>query len=58
MMTNQLARLSEFSDLAVGNESYEVLANRIKDMLRDPIKQKRFIPYLKNLGFKAKANQD
>lgn len=54
MFGNQLAKLSEFSDLAVGNESYEVLANRIKDMLRDPIKQKRFIPYLKNLGFKAK----
>lgn len=58
MFGNQLARLPEFSGLAVGNESYEVLASRIKDMLRDPLQQKRFIPYLKNLGFKAKANQD
>ena len=29
---NQLARLSELSHLAVGNESYDALANRIKDM--------------------------
>lgn len=56
MFGNQLARLPELSDLAIGNESYEVLASRIKDMLRDPLHQKRFIPYLRNLGFKA--NQD
>ena len=48
---NQLARLSELSHLAVGNESYDALANRIKDMLKDEKKQKQFIPHLKNLGF-------
>jgi plasmid replication initiation protein len=48
---NQLAQLSELSHLAVGNESYDVLASRIKDMLKDEEKQKKFIPHLKNLGF-------
>jgi hypothetical protein len=37
----------------VGNESYDALASRIKDMLKDPEKQKQFISHLKNLGFKA-----
>lgn len=50
---NQLSRLSELSYLAVGNESYDDLAARIKEMLKDPLKQKQFLPYLKNLGFKA-----
>lgn len=58
MFGNQLARMPELSDLAVGNESYEALASKIKDMLRDPVKQKRFIPHLKNLGFKIKADQE
>ena len=48
---NQLARLSELSHLALGNESYDALASRIKDMLKDEKKQKQFIPHLKNLGF-------
>lgn len=52
MFGNQLSRLSELSYLAVGNESYEALASKIKEMLRDPTQQKQFIPYLKNLGFK------
>ncbi|EEY91407.1 initiator RepB protein [Acinetobacter junii SH205] len=52
MFGNQLSQLSEFSHLAFGNESYEVLASKIKEMLRDPVQQKQFIPYLKNLGFK------
>ncbi|MFM2331724.1 MAG: hypothetical protein RIQ74_547, partial [Pseudomonadota bacterium] len=51
MYGNQLSELSELSYLAVGNESYQILANRIKDMLKDPEKQKQFHPYLKNLGF-------
>ncbi|MFU8928213.1 replication initiation protein RepM [Acinetobacter puyangensis] len=51
MFGNQLARLPELAHLAVGNESYDALASRIKDMLRDPIKQTQFIPYLRNLGF-------
>lgn len=54
MYGNQLSELSEFSYLAVGNESYQILANRIKDMLKDPEKQQQFHPYLKNLGFNAK----
>lgn len=55
---NQLARLPALSSLGVGNESFDALASRIKDMLRDPKKQKQFIPHLKKLGFKAKAHQD
>ena len=53
---NQLAELHDLSHLAVGNENYEVLAARIKDMLRDPEKQKLFLPHLKNLGFNPKIN--
>ncbi|MGH2233404.1 hypothetical protein ACQ1ZI_17660, partial [Enterococcus faecalis] len=33
MFGNQLAKLPELAHLAVGNESYEALASRIKDML-------------------------
>jgi hypothetical protein len=40
MFGNQLSRLPEFSNLADGNESYDALASRIKDMLKDPDKQK------------------
>jgi hypothetical protein len=40
MFGNQLSRLPEFSNLADGNESYDALASRIKDMLKDPEKQK------------------
>ena len=36
MFGNQLSRLPEFSNLADGNESYDALASRIKDMLKDP----------------------
>ena len=53
MFGNQLSRLHEFSHLASEGESYDVLASRIKDMLRNPIQQKQFLPYLKNIGFKA-----
>lgn len=53
MFANQLSRLPEFSNLADGNESYDALASRIKDMLKDPDKQKQFIPHLRKLGFKA-----
>jgi plasmid replication initiation protein len=52
MFGNQLSRLPEFSNLANGNESYDALASRIKDMLKDPEKQKIFIPHLRKLGFK------
>ena len=50
---NQLSRLHELSHLANQGESYEELAIKIKDMLRDPIQQKQLHPYLKNLGFKS-----
>ncbi|MHA3099291.1 replication initiation protein RepM [Acinetobacter brisouii] len=53
MYGNQLCQLPEFSQLAFGNESYEVLASKIKEKLRDPAQQKQFIPHLKNLGFKG-----
>ncbi|MEK5768758.1 RepB family plasmid replication initiator protein, partial [Acinetobacter schindleri] len=41
------------SQLAQQGESYDDLAIKIKDMLRDPMQQKQLIPHLKNLGFKA-----
>jgi len=50
---NQLSRLHELSHLANQGESYEELAIKIKDMLRDPIQQKQLLPHLKNLGFKS-----
>ena len=53
MFGNQLAKLSELSHLAIGNESYEALASRIKDMLKDTEKQKQFLPHLIKLGFKG-----
>jgi plasmid replication initiation protein len=49
---NQLSRLHELSHLASEGESYEILASRIKDMLRDPKQQIVLLPHLKNLGFK------
>jgi hypothetical protein len=55
MFGNQLSRLPEFSNLANGNESYESLAAKIKEMLRDPIQQKQFLPHLQNLGFKVEC---
>ena len=56
MFGNQLAELHDLSHLAVGNENFEALAARIKDMLKDPEKQKLFLPHLKNLGFNPKIN--
>lgn len=53
MFGNQLSRLHEFSYLADQGDSYDALASKIKEMLRDPIQQKQFLPQLKNLGFKA-----
>jgi plasmid replication initiation protein len=53
MFGNQLAQLPDLAYLAVGNESYEALASRIKDMLRDESKQKQFTPYLEQVGFKT-----
>ena len=52
MFGNQLSRLHELSHLALEGESYEILAAKIKNMLRDPIQQKQLLPYLKNIGFK------
>ncbi|MDB9694349.1 replication initiation protein RepM [Acinetobacter nosocomialis] len=50
---NQLSRLHVLSHLASEGESYEILAAKIKDMLRNPHQQQQFLPHLKNLGFKA-----
>ena len=52
MFGNQLSRLHELSYLAETGKSYDDLAIKIKDMLRDPIEQKQLIPHLQNLGFK------
>lgn len=52
MFGNQLARSPELAHLAFGNESYDALATRIKEMLVDVEKQKTLIPYLEKLGFK------
>ena len=53
MFGNQLSRLHELSHLATQGESYDALAAKIKEMLRDPIQQKQFTPHLINLGFKG-----
>lgn len=50
---NQLSRLHELSHLASEGESYEILASKIKEMLRDPKQQLQLLPHLKNLGFKS-----
>src|SRR5690606_4055811 len=52
MFGSQLSRLHELSHLALEGESYEALAAKIKEKLRDPKQQKQFLPYLRNLGFK------
>ena len=54
MFGNQLSKLPELGKYAVGNEGYEALASRIKDMLKDPEKQKLLVPHLKKLGFNPK----
>ena len=51
MFGNQLSKLPELGKYAVGNEGYEALASRIKDMLKDQEKQKLLVPHLKKLGF-------
>ena len=48
MFGNQLSKLPELGKYAVGNEGYEALASRIKDMLKDPEKQKLLVPHLKS----------
>ncbi len=53
MFGNQLSRLHELSHLATQGESYDALAAKIKEMLRDPIQQKQFTPHLRNLGLKG-----
>lgn len=50
---NQLSRLHELSYLASEGESYEILASKIKEMLRDTKQQAALLPHLKNLGFKV-----
>lgn len=52
MFGNQLARLPELAHFAFGNESYDALASRIKNMLKDAEQQKELIPHLEKLGFK------
>lgn len=53
MFGNQLSKLPELGKYAVGNEGYEALASRLKDMLKDPEKQKLLVPHLKKLGDKS-----
>lgn len=50
--SSKLSKLSEFSFLAQGNESYDALAIRIASMLKDQEQQKVFSKALKELGFK------
>lgn len=52
MFGNQLSRLHELSHLAQQGESYEDLAIKVKEMLRDPKQQNQFLPHLRSLGFK------
>ena len=51
MFGNQLSKLPELGKYAVGNEGYDALASRIKDMLKDPEKQKMLVPHLKKARF-------
>ncbi len=55
MYSSKLCRLPEFSDLATGNEGYEVLASKIAKMLKDEKQQKIFVDALKTMGFKPKS---
>jgi plasmid replication initiation protein len=55
---NQLSRLHELSHLASEGESYEILAAKIKDMLRNPHQQQQFLPHLKNLGLKLECIEE
>jgi plasmid replication initiation protein len=55
MFGNQLSRLHEVAHLAVEGESYEILAAKIKEMLRDPIQQKQFYPTYKTLALKLEC---
>jgi plasmid replication initiation protein len=52
MFGNHLSRLHELSHLAQQGESYEDLAIKVKEMLRDPKQQNQFLPHLRSLGFK------
>ena len=56
MFGNQLSKLPELGKYAVGNEGYDALASRLKDMLKDPEKQKLLVPHLKKLGFNPKSS--
>jgi hypothetical protein len=56
MFGNQLSKFPELGKYAVGNEGYEALASRLKDMLKDPEKQKLLVPQLKKLGFNPKSS--
>lgn len=56
MFGNQLSKLPELGKYAVGNEGYEALASRLKDMLKDPEKQKLLVPHLKKLCFNPKSS--
>ena len=56
MFGNQLSKLPALGKYAVGNEGYEALASRLKDMLKDPEKQKLLVPHLKKLGFNPKSS--
>ncbi len=56
MFGNQLSKLPELGKYAVGNEGYEALASQLKDMLKDPEKQKLLVPHLKKLGFNPKSS--
>ena len=54
LFAHKLSEMPEMSKYSEGNESYEVFAKRIADMLLEPEKFEKFYPLLQKLGFGAK----
>lgn len=54
LFAHKLSEMPEMSKYSEGNESYEVFAKRIADMLLEPEKFKKFYPLLQKLGFGTK----
>lgn len=52
---SQLAELPQIQKLAHTGEAMKPFIARIRSMLQDPEQQKKLMPHLKRLGFKAKA---
>ena len=56
LFAHKLSEMPEMSKYSEGTESYEDFAKRIADMLLEPEKFKKFLPFLQKLGFGKKQN--